>query len=100
MKHLFAFALVVAAAACGSKSPAPAPTTPDVPAPGAGCVRTGCSSTMCLAEGAEGGITTCEFRPEYACYASAACERQADGECGWTTTPELAACLENPPAAE
>ena len=54
------------------------------------CVRTGCSGQVC----ADGDVvTTCEWREEYACYASASCERQADGACGWTETPELAACL-------
>jgi hypothetical protein len=45
-------------------------------------------------------VTTCEFRPEYACYRDATCERQADGTCGWTETPELTACLANPPPVE
>jgi len=31
--------------------------------------------------------------PEYACYADATCERQADGACGWTEDAVLAACL-------
>jgi hypothetical protein len=39
-------------------------------------------------------ITTCEYRAEYACYDSATCERQADGNCGWTETVELTNCLE------
>lgn len=54
---------------------------------------TGCSSQVCAA-GQQ--ITTCEFRPEYACYSDATCERQSGGECGWTSTPELEECLENP----
>jgi hypothetical protein len=37
--------------------------------------------------------TTCEFRPEYACYQRATCERQPDGTCGFTPTPELTKCL-------
>ena len=40
------------------------------------------------------------FKPEYACYHEATCERQGDGHCGWTQTPRLTACLQNPPAAD
>lgn len=54
------------------------------------CRPTGCSSQVCADEDV---ITTCEYRPEYACYASAVCERQLNGECGWTMTEELANCL-------
>lgn len=61
------------------------------PAQSAGCFVGGCSSQICSDQ--EGVISTCEFRPEYACYQQATCERQADGQCGWTETPELAACL-------
>jgi hypothetical protein len=54
------------------------------------CIKTGCSSQVCADHDV---ITTCEWRPEYACYQKAACERQADGNCGFTKTPELTACL-------
>jgi hypothetical protein len=40
--------------------------------------------------------STCEWLPEYACYKTATCEKQADGKCGWTQTPTLTACLANP----
>ena len=56
-----------------------------------GCVITGCSGQICADQEM---ATTCEFRPEYACYENAVCERQAGGECGWTQTAELIACLE------
>ncbi len=66
---------------------------------GAGaCVRTGCSGTVC-AEPGNDVMTTCEFRPEHACYADAKCERQQNGACGFTQTPQLTACLANPPKA-
>lgn len=55
------------------------------------CFVGGCSGQICSEN--EGVISTCEFRPEYACYQTATCERQAGGECGWTETPELDACL-------
>ncbi len=54
------------------------------------CVVSGCSGQVC---GEESVTTTCEYREEYACYKSAQCERQANGECGWTETSELRLCL-------
>ena len=62
------------------------------PAPGGAklCYKTGCSSQVCADHDV---ITTCEYRPEYACYQKAACARQANGECGFTQTAELASCL-------
>jgi hypothetical protein len=68
----------------------------ECPSTAGGCVKTGCSGTLC-AETGNDLVTTCEFRPEYACYGDASCERQPDGACGWTQTPELARCLANPP---
>lgn len=55
-----------------------------------GCKRTGCSGQICSDEDV---VTTCEFRPEYACYQAAVCERQLNGECGWTETEDLTQCL-------
>ena len=57
----------------------------------AACFVGGCSGQICSDQ--EDVFSTCEFRPEYACYQQATCERQAGGECGWTETPELEACL-------
>ncbi|HEV2837109.1 MAG TPA: DUF6748 domain-containing protein [Pyrinomonadaceae bacterium] len=54
------------------------------------CKKTGCSGQVCSDEDV---ITTCEYRPEYDCLKRAACERQRNGECGFTQTPELVACL-------
>jgi hypothetical protein len=54
------------------------------------CFKTGCSSQVCSDQEV---ITTCEWREEYACYRSARCERQANGQCGFTDTPELRRCL-------
>ena len=54
------------------------------------CKKTGCSSQVCSDEDV---ITTCEFRPEYACLQKATCERQKNGQCGFTQTPELLRCL-------
>jgi hypothetical protein len=55
------------------------------------CVVTGCSGQVCAAEQT---ITTCEWLPQYACYADATCAVQPDGHCGWTETVELTNCLE------
>lgn len=54
------------------------------------CIKTGCGGQVCSDEEV---ITTCEWRREYECYRSARCERQASGECGFTPTQELTACL-------
>lgn len=59
--------------------------------PPAPCFVGGCSGQICSEH--EGVISTCEWRPEYACYQEASCARQADGACGWTETPELTTCL-------
>lgn len=63
-------------------------------APAGECFVGGCSGQICSDQ--EGVVSTCEWRPEYACYDGATCERQADGACGWTETPELLACLGDP----
>lgn len=54
------------------------------------CKKTGCSGQVCSDEDV---VTTCEYRPEYECYKKAKCERQTNGECGFTKTPELTSCL-------
>jgi len=59
------------------------------------CFVGGCSGQVCSEK--QGVITTCEWRPEYACYHQATCEMQSDGNCGWTQTTELQACLADPP---
>src|SRR3989344_2189845 len=69
--------------------------------PTGGCAVAGCSGQLCVPSGeADDVFTTCEFKPEYACYRGAKCERQADDRCGWTLTVELRACLPNPPAID
>ena len=66
-------------------------TTKSVSATG-GCKVTGCSSHICSDQDV---VSTCEWTEAYACYQTATCARQADGECGWTETPELQTCLAN-----
>jgi hypothetical protein len=57
---------------------------------GGGCKPTGCSSEVCADTDM---ITACVYLPKYACYKDAKCERQKDGQCGWTPTAALTACL-------
>ncbi len=62
------------------------------------CFVGGCSGQVCSDR--EGVVTTCQWRPEYACYRDATCEEQVEGECGWTETATLNACVANPPQGE
>lgn len=64
------------------------------------CVVSGCSGQLCVEEGSDSGVTTCEFRDEYACYKTAQCGRQQDGSCGWTQDAALSACLKDPTQAQ
>jgi len=57
------------------------------------CKIAGCSGQLCVDKNAEDIITTCEYRPEYACYKTARCEKQSDSLCGWTQTAELLGCI-------
>lgn len=58
------------------------------------CFVGGCSGQLC---GDKSGnlVSICDYRPEYACYSTAACERQTDGNCGWSPSKELTDCLNN-----
>jgi len=66
------------------------------------CVIGGCSSQLCGERGdMDQLVSSCEYRAEYGCYKKfSACERQANGKCGWTPTPQLAQCLKNPPQGD
>jgi hypothetical protein len=58
------------------------------------CVATGCSGQYCADQEM---MSTCEWKPEYACYKQfGTCEPQANGACGWTKTEALSGCLANP----
>lgn len=61
------------------------------------CARTGCGGEVCAEAGA-GVVSPCVVLPEHACYRDAECTRQPDGDCGFTDTAALRACLANPPA--
>jgi eight-cysteine-cluster-containing protein len=73
----------------GTVEPEPQPIV------GEGCQVGGCSGTLCTKKG-EDVVSTCEWREEYACYRSAECKVQTDGNCGWTQTEELKGCLAAP----
>ena len=72
---------------CIANPPAPPP-----PPPAAACAPSGCSGQVCADHSV---ITTCDWRPSYACYHTATCERQVDGACGWTSSAALTTCLAN-----
>ncbi len=71
-------------------NPYPSPTVTTV----SGCKRGGCSSQLCVPTDSEDVVSTCEWRAEYGCYRDATCERQADGNCGFTMNDTLTSCLE------
>lgn len=61
--------------------------------PNSGCTVGGCSGELC-GESGELIVGVCEHKPEYACYPQyGSCERQSDGQCGWTENSELEQCL-------
>ena len=98
MLRALAITLLLAACGGGKSNPAPSNGSATEPPPAGGaCIKTGCSGIIC-AEPGNDQMSTCEFKPEYACYQKAACERQADGKCGWTQSDDLKACLASPPA--
>lgn len=57
------------------------------------CYRGGCSNEICSDQ--QGVISTCIWRPEYACYEAATCERQDDGQCGFTQDDAYDTCMAN-----
>lgn len=63
------------------------------------CKRSGCSGQVCVDISAEEVLTTCEYRPEYACYQEAPCERQPDGQCGFTPSAALTQCVQEKQAS-
>lgn len=111
MQHLFRIAvptlLLLLLAACGSQtdsddaaasssmavsSAASASTAAYV---GPGCKVGGCSAQLCVNENDADVVSTCEWTAVYACFQTARCEVQDGGDCGWTQTDALTACLES-----
>jgi hypothetical protein len=71
-----------------------APVATPGPVSTAPCYIGGCSAELC--SDTPGGVSSCIYRSEYACYKTATCERQSSGKCGWTQSKELLACLQTP----
>jgi hypothetical protein len=80
-RHVFLLLLCVALSACGGSAPKR-------------CVVGGCSGQLCIEEDGF-GVTNCMWSESYACYKDfGKCERQPNGNCGWSQTPELKQCLD------
>lgn len=56
------------------------------------CRVTGCSGEICSNKEV---MSTCVYKPEYACYKQARCEIQSDGNCGFTLNTSVNACITN-----
>jgi len=56
------------------------------------CQVGGCSGELCSDR--SDLVSACIYRPEFACYQTAICERQPGGNCSWTPSAALNACLE------
>lgn len=76
--------------------------SPNIPTPTTsqtlrnGCVVGGCSGQLCVDENIDDGTaTTCEYSELYGCYKEAICERQENGQCGWTQTQAFLQCQNN-----
>lgn len=61
---------------------------------GQGCIIGGCSGELCLNESSKDTGSICVYKEEFACYKSAKCEKQTDGNCSWTKTDTLISCIE------
>jgi hypothetical protein len=57
------------------------------------CVRAGCSGELCVPFGQQRS-TSCVFKPEFACYQQANCEMNTAGQCAFTMTAQVQACLD------
>ncbi len=89
---LAAAALLASGSACCTSTASEPPRVAGAsPAATGGCRATGCSGQVCADADV---MTTCEWKPEYACYREAVCARGADGACGWVQDAALRACLE------
>ena len=61
-----------------------------------GCQLGGCQEETCEAEGTPQPDVACPAMYAYTCYRTtpSRCEKQPNGTCGWTMTPDLHKCLE------
>ena len=58
-----------------------------------GCSTGGCSGELCTEATDDPLMSTCQYKEEYICLKRSRCERQSNGKCGWTQTPEYTQCL-------
>ncbi|MFA5025918.1 MAG: hypothetical protein WC503_05420 [Candidatus Shapirobacteria bacterium] len=62
------------------------------------CIRAGCSGQLCIDKDSPNTASTCEWIEIYKCYKLADCERQSNGQCGFTSNQEFIDCqTENSP---
>ena len=55
------------------------------------CISTGCSGEICAAMPT---VSTCLWKPEYACFKLTECTTSPDGECSWQKSEQFLKCLE------
>lgn len=58
------------------------------------CSGSACGDADALAQYEQGPGCVAIYRPIMECYKHSRCERQKNGACGWTETPEFVACAE------
>lgn len=72
-----------------------ASTKPLQAPPSATCVLTGCHNELCVDADFAPLESDCSVAPRYAtCLQSITCTRLANGQCGFTLTPQVNACLQ------
>ncbi len=59
-----------------------------------GCKKAGCSGQLCVPSDTKDIITNCEWKPEYSCYQQAKCEKQPNGQCGFTKDESFQKCID------
>jgi hypothetical protein len=57
------------------------------------CQIGGCGGEICSENPM---FSLCLYKPQHDCYKATLCEPQLEGGCGWTMTPELQSCLNQP----
>ncbi|HZX12369.1 MAG TPA: eight-cysteine-cluster domain-containing protein [Candidatus Nanoarchaeia archaeon] len=91
MKHLIPFLLLFLTACTllpEERQPRQCTTDND-------CMKAGCSSQLCTTKTqAPDIITTCEYKPEYACYQQATCGC-VQGACTWKDQANVNQCVQD-----
>ncbi len=59
-----------------------------------GCKKAGCSGQLCVPSDTKDVITNCEWKSEYGCYRQAKCEKQSNGQCGFTKDESFQKCID------